>query len=250
MDQQNQLRAAAITGDAQRVQELLDAGADPDRVDGWPSFPLREAVVYASWDVVLVLLQAGADVDHAGDEPGDLLRATIDALRHRPSPAALAVLTHVLRRGPMTLPGGFDPVIHAVDRQAPARVVRLLLKFGADPDAWRRDGTPAVVLAATRGSTSGLDALLEAGADPDSVDSEGRTALMHAVERGLEDVVASLLLAGADTTRRAADGSSAPDLARAWQRDTSASCSARGGWARIASTSPGRSCRYIPVGPD
>jgi uncharacterized protein len=94
----------------------------------------------------------------------------------------------------------------------------VLLERGADPNATRSDGTPAIVIAAMRRDASLVDELLAGGAEVDAADASGRTALMHAVERGADGIVASLLCAGANKDTKAADGSSAHTLALAWGR--------------------------------
>lgn len=137
---------------------------------------------------------------------------------HRASRDALETVSVLLDAGALVRPQDDSAVVLAVASGAPAAALRLLLDRGADPNATRSDGTPAIVLATIRRHEGLVEELARFGADVDAPDREGRTALMHAVERNLSRIVASLLCAGADKNKRAPDGSSAHLLAKAWGR--------------------------------
>lgn len=161
-------------------------------------------------------MEAGAH--HTGQEGWlpELLQAAVGESTFHPAPSALKALRSIARaaRGIM----GTGVLAAAISSGAPPAALRILLEEGCDPQDHRGDGAPAIVVAAKRRDAAAVDVLLLAGADPDSADTEGRTPLMHAVERDDMATMTTLLAGGADLQVRAADGSTAHDLARAWGR--------------------------------
>lgn len=142
----------------------------------------------------------------------------VASTRHLPKPEAVETVRLLLDAGATVRPEDDPAVVLAVASGSPSVVLRLLLERGADPNATRSDGVPAIVIAAMRRDARLVDELLAAGAEVDAADAGGRTALMHAVERGANGIVVSLLCAGANKDRKAVDGSSAHTLALAWGR--------------------------------
>lgn len=211
------LTAAARQGTAEIVAELLAAGAAPDRSSGYEWTPLRAAATYGHARVVRLLLAAGVD-PNSSSRRGAVLMDSVASARHLPKPEALETVRLLLDAGATVRPEDDPAVVLAVASQSPSAVLRLLLESGADPNATRSDGAPAIVIAAMRRDARLVDELLAGGADVDAPDADGRTALMHAVERGANGIVVSLLCAGADKDRKAVDGSSAHTLALAWGR--------------------------------
>ncbi len=209
------LTTAAGQGSAELVSLLLAAGAAPDPTYPWEWTPLRAAAFHGRAAVVRQLLQAGVDPNRPGERESLLMEA-VAATGHHPSPQAVLAVQALLTAGATVRPDDDPALVLAVAAGAPAAVLRLLLAHGGDPDARRRDGAPALVIAAKRRNLTAVEVLLEAGATVDAFDADGRTALMHAVERGSQATVASLLCASADALLPAADGSTAHGLARSW----------------------------------
>lgn len=75
-------------------------------------------------------------------------------------------------------------------------VARLLLAFGADPDARDVRGMPALARASQSGSVCMAKELLRGGAKVDARDDHGADAMTCALERVDEEMVAALLGAG------------------------------------------------------
>jgi hypothetical protein len=74
---------------------------------------------------------------------------------------------------------------------------RALLQAGALPDARRRDGQPALLLAAQKGHVACIDCLLGARADLHATTPDGRTALHAACAAAYERAAVALVDAGA-----------------------------------------------------
>ncbi|MGW5366672.1 ankyrin repeat domain-containing protein [Actinopolymorpha pittospori] len=196
---------------------LLAAGAAPEVDSGFEWTPLRAAATFGRARVVQVLLAAGVDVNPSSTR-GAILMDAVACTRHWPMPESLETVRLLLDAGATVRPQDDPAVVLAVASESPPAVLRLLLEHGADPNAVRSDGAPAIVIAAMRRHAGLIEELLAGGAEVDAADGNGRTALMHAVERGADGIIASLLCHGADKDRQAVDGSSAHTLALAWGR--------------------------------
>jgi uncharacterized protein len=98
-----------------------------------------------------------------------------------------------------------------------ADAARVLIERGADVNVRSRGPiarVPPLGTAAFVGSTPLARLLLDAGADVDGQGEGGFTALHAAAQSGNTDLVRLLLEYGADSSRSAADGTRAADLAR------------------------------------
>jgi hypothetical protein len=103
--------------------------------------------------------------------------------------------------------------------------VDLFIELGMKGTAMKRDGTPAIVEAATSCSYEPKEprpqviaSLLKAGADPNGKDSNNATALIWAAQSCPVDAVKMLLEAGADVNARAKGGGTALVMAQALNR--------------------------------
>ena len=170
---------AAEAGDAKRVRQFLDAGADPNLPKSFSAF---EAACAGSLpEVVKIMLDHGADVhrrDAAGRTPLNLLAQTAVGDR----------------------------------RENSAEVARLLIRAGADVNAQEDTFRNTPLHDAPEAATAQV--LIAAGADINRRNGEGRTPLMLTLD---PDVAAVLLRAGADKTVRDNRGRTALDLAREFE---------------------------------
>ncbi|GAA4955266.1 ankyrin repeat protein [Nonomuraea thailandensis] len=159
-----ELRSAAMTGQAEEVGRLLAAGTPPDAPDGTA---LYLAAVQGHAEVVRKLLAAGADPDRESEGDGEGLPL-----------CAAACWGHL-------------------------DTVNALLDAGADPDRPEAPGAmPALHWAAANDRVAVARALLGRGADPGLRDSAGNTPLSRAAERGSAALVQALLDHGATPAAR------------------------------------------------
>ena len=79
--------------------------------------------------------------------------------------------------------------------------VKLLVKEGADVNAWNDLGYTALTYAAGNGHADVVNTLIRAGTDVNDRDCNGRTCLIHAVECGHDVCVNLLIKAGADVNK-------------------------------------------------
>ncbi|KAJ3115227.1 hypothetical protein HDU96_001011 [Phlyctochytrium bullatum] len=154
------LGAASTSFHAPAVELLLAKGApvNPTSLGFIAPPPLCTAVCRSSPEIVELLLKHGADVHY------------VDC----------------------------KPYLHYAVGTDEDKPLRLLLKFGADPEARDYAGCTALMEAATLGNCKCVSILLNAGAKVDVPNQDGRTPLMMACHRGHADVVRLLLKHGAN----------------------------------------------------
>ncbi|KAL3699192.1 hypothetical protein R1sor_017214 [Riccia sorocarpa] len=169
------LHIAAMSGNVEMVELLLDAGAIVDVISKTGQTPLLEAVYMGHLDIVLSLLERGA------------------------SPEARNSI-------------GWTS-IHLAALRNYVDIVRLLIERGALLEAPDREGRTALHSAVTAGHFDCVKVLLEAGADPDLRSVDGRTALYRAAAKGDSRLVELLLEWGAHKNVKAVDGKSPYDIA-------------------------------------
>lgn len=133
------LPAAAMAGDADAVQRLLDLGLQVDSMDAHGCTALLRAAGGGQADIVRRLLEKGADASARARTGATPLSAAI-SMRHAP-------------------------------------VVESLLQAGADPDQALPGGVTPLMLAAALGLPEIAGRLLTQGAAVDSVDEQGLSAL-------------------------------------------------------------------------
>jgi ankyrin repeat protein len=222
------LASAVLDGDLVRVEELLRAGADPNRKDplGYP--PLQLAAARGQVQMVELLLASGADPLLLDTRMGAsaLHKAAIGGVVE----VARVLLDHgafINQRAPID---GQTPLFDAVlYKRLP--MVEYLLERGADPDLQalggftpgdlepfflgddfgpygeaierhrrRREERAADPLrqAALNGDPAKVRELIEAGVELNRMAPDGHTPLLDAAREGHADVVKALLEAGAD----------------------------------------------------
>lgn len=91
-----------------------------------------------------------------------------------------------------------------------ADLIPLLVKEGADIDAYESRGFTPLILAAYNGQAEAVDALLKAGADPCKPDAnQGNTAQMGVAFKGNDTLAARLLVEKCDVNARNKAGQTA-----------------------------------------
>ncbi|XP_073990812.1 uncharacterized protein isoform X1 [Rhodnius prolixus] len=166
----------AAEGDHDKLEAALRVDRSALEItDRHGQTPLNLAARLGLYNIVKVLLAAGADVDHADCDGWTALRA-----------AAW---------------GGHT------------QVVELVLGAGACVDSCDRDQRTALRAAAWGGHADIVTLLLQANADVNRTDCEGRTALIAAAYMGHADIVEKLLDYNADINHQDSDGRTALSVA-------------------------------------
>ena len=192
------LSLACSNGNADVVEKLLNAGANPEARTAGETV-LMTAVRTGSVDAVKLLIAQGADLSATELESGQTMLMTAAAEAH-PSLVQLLIARGADVHARSVV--GFTPLIFAI-RAGDLKSVKLLMAAGASAnerlpalgrlDAYGRraltdgaadttdapDGTTVLVLAIVNAHYELADYLLDQGADPNA-DSTGQTAL-HAL---------------------------------------------------------------------
>jgi len=176
------------------IHMLLERGADVNQTTGSFMTPLMYAVQKDRPEVVDMLLRRGAN---------------INARRVDGDTALTEALIYHRTRGPYEVSHG-----RQIDN---TETIRLLLRYGADPNLRSTLGAPPLGEAASIGDAYVVRMLLTSRADVDMVDGHGYTPLMIAasfMRKSLEDIVRILIQAGADIDLTNPEGETAEDIAK------------------------------------
>jgi ankyrin repeat protein len=219
------LLAAVDAGDLQAAAGLLANGADPNAVSH-SSTPLKWAVSFKSKEMILLLLEHGADVHtlHSFESHFELAFNRDPALgawllAQVPDATVLdATEAGTLDDVQKSVSAGGDvnmvssdsrrksPLHAAVEREH-SEMVEFLLDRGADL-VGRGSGYPMLFVAAAHKYSAKMTALLlRRGADPNAIDDKGTTPLFAVARSVWFDVLEKLIEAGADVNFRDPAGS-------------------------------------------
>ena len=183
---EERLHESIRAGDQDAVRRLIAERADVNGFDtDLYETPLMAAVRHRRLEILVILLEAGADpsVEATGfDNAGET--AIVVAARED-SPWALRTLLEAKAR-----PQDRDAALLA--GCAHPAVVRVALEKGARVNAKGERGVTPLACAAAAGALESVTLLLEAGADPLAKADDGSTALGRALEGGHEEVAAVL----------------------------------------------------------
>jgi ankyrin len=232
---------ASREGDIESARALLDAGADVNQQTEYGWTPLLTAVNNRNYQVAKLLFERGANVnlankggwtplylatDNRNIEGGDYPvpkpdmdhLEVIQLLLEKGADPNARIRENTLTRTIFTMQWFFEagaaPFVRAAQSSDTA-LMKLLLKYGADPNVVTDLGDMALTTAAGIGWVEGvtyersaqdnLDAvrmLLDLGLDPNHANKEGRTPLMGAALKGRNDVVRLLVERGASLDTR------------------------------------------------
>ena len=223
---QTALYMASSCGYADVVQSLIDRGADPnafckgcdehDHDVKWT--PLHAAIYKEHRDIVLLLLEAGADTETRSSRNKTALymatsRGCADIVRQLISHGAdlnaecedLGMYYNVVMWTPL----------HGALRNGIPLIARMLLEHGANPNAPDNLDRTALHLASSLGQIADIKLLLEHGANVDVRDKDGYTPLHKAAYHLNLQVVVVLLNCGSDPHSRNNKGETPIQLGKA-----------------------------------
>jgi uncharacterized protein len=160
------LADAARERDMHTVQQLLEAGSDPNQLGQFATPALHWAVHYSEQDISSRLLEAGADPNLRNP---DTLVTPLSLALAGGSPALVSLLLEAGADPNATLLDGDTPLMVAARAGMP-ELVALLIRHGAEPDARHGEyGYSPLMLAANSGNAAAVSLLLDKGADPNAV---------------------------------------------------------------------------------
>ena len=187
------LHIAVQFNDEETVDILLSNKADPNRYDGYNMTPLHVACEHGHLQMVDKLLEAGArpSDDHAG------VPAIIYALVRTHGDCVEALLENGASSD--VTDGRGLTTLHIAVNNSDTRSVRALLKYGASPFAESRDGDTLVCQAALNSAPEVLQALVDGGCDVNAHNLDEPSAIIAASIMGSTDCVDVLINAGCET---------------------------------------------------
>ena len=191
------LHAAALTGNGDVAELLLDHRADVNARTNNGSTPLHYAAEKGHQEVAELLLTRGADVNAEGNDGSTPLHY---AAWHGNTATVELLLAHRADVNAKET-GGFT-ALHNASSLGHKDVVELLLSHGADVNAKSNDGWTPLHSAANHGYKDVAELLLARGADVNATKNNGCTPLCQAAYAGQTDVAGLLLGHQADVNAR------------------------------------------------
>ena len=183
------LHAAAHIGDVDRIKELIEQGADPEKTDNFGRTAVHIAAFESQKEAIKILVENGADINALENQAYDAV--TIAAVANDIGLVDL-LLSLGANAGNVTSPYDGTALIAAA-HLGHLEVVKSLIKAGAPLDHVNNLGWTALIEAVILGD-GGPDhietvrALVGAGADKSIHDREGMTPLQHAISADYAEI--------------------------------------------------------------
>lgn len=197
----SELLGAARSGDAEGVQDALQAGADKTGA------AIEIAAYQRHPDIVKLLLEKGGDVHARVNCPSGsafiVERCPLIAWASYMGRADIVNFLLAHGANPNSRGAYHMTSLLFAAMAGDSDIIELLLQHGADANARSASGETPLILAARSGSVKVARLLLEHGADPNAASPVDGTPLLAAVKRGREKLVRLLLGHGAAVTTSA-----------------------------------------------
>lgn len=223
-DPNEELSAAIIANDPERIKFLVEKGANLSKPDkqGW--LPIINAARQRRDNIVALLIELGADPNQHDVDGMTALTAAL-MRDHVPTIKVLAEKgANIEEPGP----GGFRPLALAIS-ESKYESAKALMESKADVKAAssKQDLTPLMIVAAQTGPAEGArflpgsarpsdiaKELIQRGADVNAQSAAGMTALMIAASHNSPPMIGLLMDAGADANLKNKQGQTAADVAK------------------------------------
>jgi ankyrin repeat protein len=161
--------------DLDQIKKILDSGADLNAAGRYGETPLAEAIALNLPALAIEIIYRGADVNLPSIGWSPLMTAA--------SSCDKDVVLALLERGAIVNykdRDGGTAIENASDRCKGGRIVKILLKAGANPNSADTFGNTPLMTAAGSGNELAVNELIAAGADVNAKNNDGETALFVA----------------------------------------------------------------------
>lgn len=187
-----QLIESAKKNNLEKVEELINRGADINFKDEFDFTPLFWAVFFEkNIDIVRLLIEKNADLNVQNKEGTPLILA----VKNGNTDTALLLIEKNANFN-IQDNDGYDALYWAIHFNE-KKVLRELIKSGANLNAQNNFGGTALIKTAWNNDAYMVHLLIENGADLNLQDKEGKTALDRAKEKEYSDIIEILREAGA-----------------------------------------------------
>ena len=186
------LQHALELSEVETVETLLDVGVSVHGTDR-TGFPWLYTASLGGPEKVQLMLNAGADVN-ARSSFG---QPVLSILAERASPEIVKMLLDAGANPDVCDASGRVPLFYAI-QSGQVENVQALVESGANVNVFDREGDPLLVRALRRGIDSIVRIFVNAGADVNAIDSDGKTMLELARQIGSQPAVQYLIDAGAE----------------------------------------------------
>ena len=204
-----QLILAADSGNADRVLQLLKLGADINTSTPYENItPLMYACQTGDLKTVKILVANGADLDR---QPYGKETALLTSVKLNLEDVVLYLLDHGANFA-IGDDNGDTPLHYAVLYDYPV-VTDMLLYYGADINAKNKQGYTPLMIASYYNNYDMSGYLINKGADVNLKDNDGFSAVMFASQMGNMDIVGLLISDSADVKLSGYNGATALSLA-------------------------------------
>ena len=191
------LHHAAQSGDAYRVEKLLEAGASHGATDNNGQTPIFYAVEAKNAAGLHALADGGADVNHIDDEGLGIIHRAVHSGDGDIVDSLLAVSG--INVNLKTTASQFDveeggTALHfAANQESGSAIIGRLLTAGVNPDVGDSIGETPIFYAVQENNTEELYVLADGGADVNHLDDKGLGIIHHAVLLSISTLVSSVL---------------------------------------------------------